>query len=205
MSNEQLDFWKKDYTEEYIKRNSNFDFELGMSGWKQITKKIETPPQNILECGCNIGRNINFLSSLYPDAAKSVIEVAKEPFDIVTSKYSFAHAFNGPITEAPFANGQFDFVFTNTVLIHIHPDDLLKNMQKMYDMSNKYIMISEYFNRTPVMIEYRDQLNKLFKSDFGKTFITNFNVELVDYGFLWGHVYDTAGFDDTTFWLFKKV
>jgi len=29
-------------------------------------------------------------------------------------------------------------------------------------------------------------------------------VELVDYGFLWGHIYDSAGFDDITWWLFKK-
>jgi hypothetical protein len=54
------------------------------------------------------------------------------------------------------------------------------------------------------MIEYRGELNKLFKSDFGKTFIDNFDVELIDYGFLWGYEFDAAGFDDVTFWVFKK-
>ena len=34
--------------------------------------------------------------------------------------------------------------------------------------------------------------------------IENFDVELVDYGFLWGHVFDAAGFDDITWWLFKE-
>lgn len=29
----------------------------------------------------------------------------------------------------------------------------------------------------------------------------NFDVELVDYGFLWGHIYDDAGFDDITWWV----
>jgi hypothetical protein len=90
------------------------------------------------------------------------------------------------------------------VLIHIHPDDLLANMRKMFDYSNKYILIGEYFNRTPVMIEYQGQKDKLFKRDFGKLFIENFPVDLVDYGFLWGHIYDDAGFDDVTWWLFEK-
>jgi hypothetical protein len=46
--------------------------------------------------------------------------------------------------------------------------------------------------------------NKSFKCDFGKTFIENFNVEFADDGFLCGHIYDNAGFDDVTFWVFKK-
>jgi hypothetical protein len=54
------------------------------------------------------------------------------------------------------------------------------------------------------MIEYQGQDNKLFKQDFGKLFLKNFKVNLVDYGFLWGEVYDNGGFDDITWWLFEK-
>jgi hypothetical protein len=32
----------------------------------------------------------------------------------------------------------------------------------------------------------------------------NFPLKLLDYGFLWGHLYDSAGFDDITWWLFEK-
>lgn len=203
MENEQINFWTKEYTEEYIKRNSNFDFDLGVKAWKQITRNVETP-KKILECGCNIGRNVNFLNTVFPEASKSIIEVAKQPFEIVTNTYSFEYAENKPIIEAELPNAYFDMVFTNGVLIHIHPDELLSNMKRMYEFSSRYIIMGEYFNRTPTMIEYRNQLNKLFKSDFGKTFITNFDVKLVDYGFLWGHEYDTAGFDDITWWVFEK-
>ncbi|HMO18052.1 MAG TPA: hypothetical protein PKA63_07555 [Oligoflexia bacterium] len=203
MSNEQIEFWTRDYTEEYLERNSVFDFDLGVKGWKQITSKIETP-KKILECGCNIGRNINFLNSVFPNATKSIIEVAKQPFDIVTSKYSFELAQNASIIDSDLPQTYFDLVFTHSVLIHINPEELVTNMKKIYDYSSRYIILCEYFNRTPVMIEYRNQLNKLFKSDFGKTFITNFEVSLVDYGFLWGHVYDPAGFDDITYWVFEK-
>jgi hypothetical protein len=77
-------------------------------------------------------------------------------------------------------------------------------MKKMFDCSKQYILIGEYFNRTPMMIEYRGQQNKLFKRDFGRYFIENLPVALVDYGFLWGHLYDQAGFDDINWWLFRK-
>ena len=77
-------------------------------------------------------------------------------------------------------------------------------MRKMFNYSSKYILFGEYFNRTPVMIEYQGEENKLFKRDFGKLFMEYFNVQLVDYGFLWGHIYDDAGFDDVTWWLFEK-
>jgi len=201
---EQIKFWKETYTDEYIKRNSEFDLQLGIEGWKIITKKVNEPIERILECGSNIGRNINFLNHIYPAAKKSIIEVAEKPFNVVTKRFELENAFNGTLLESDFPESHFDLVFTNGVLIHIHPDEVLQNMSRMFDYSKNYILISEYFNRTPVMIEYRGEVNKLFKSDFGKTFITNFDVELVDCGFLWGHIYDNAGFDDITFWLFKK-
>ncbi len=90
------------------------------------------------------------------------------------------------------------------VLIHIHPNDLRENMKKVYNYSSRYILIGEYFNRTPMMLDYQGQKDKLFKRDFGKMFIENFPVQLLDHGFLWGHLYDAAGFDDITYWLFKK-
>jgi len=90
------------------------------------------------------------------------------------------------------------------VLIHINPDQLLDHMDRMFAYSRRYILLGEYFNRTPVAIDYQGEKDRLFKRDFGKLFIENFRVSLVDYGFLWGHVYDSAGFDDVTWWLFDK-
>ena len=77
-------------------------------------------------------------------------------------------------------------------------------MEKIFSLSKKYILIGEYFNRTPVSIKYRNKKDLLFKNDFGKIFIENFKVKLLDCGFLWGKIYDSAGFDDITWWLFEK-
>lgn len=204
---DQQTFWKNTYSKEYIERNPYSNQHLGLKAWAKMLSKVddmEGELKSILECGSNIGRNIAFLNSLYPEAKKSIIELSEDAFKIITENFKLEAAQNCPITSAEFPESNFDLVYICGVLIHIHPDDVAANMKKMYEWSSKYILINEYFNRTPVMLEYHGEKNKLFKSDFGKTFMDNFDVKLVDYGFLWGHEYDTGGFDDTTFWLFEK-
>lgn len=201
--NEQQEFWANQYAQDYIKKNASFDRDSGIACWKQMLRSA-AKIDSVLECGCNIGRNIDFLNAVLPDARKSIIEISKPAFDYVTGKYVLNKAFNGPIVDSEFSDGSFDLAFTIGVMIHIHPDDLLANMRKIYSYSRRYVLCGEYFNRTPVMIEYQGQQNKLFKRDFGKLFMENFPVSLVDYGFLWGHLYDAAGFDDITWWLFEK-
>lgn len=201
--NDQQNFWANSYSEDYIRKNNEFDRETGVKCWRQMLASAENVG-SILECGCNIGRNIDFLNEVVPAAKKSIIEISKPAYDFVTSRYSLDCKFNGAILDSTLSKGSFDLVFTIGVLIHIHPDHLLENMHKMFEYSGKYILIGEYFNRTPVMIEYQNEKDRLFKCDFGKVFIENFNASLVDYGFLWGHLFDACGFDDITWWLFKK-
>jgi len=200
--NEQQIFWKEKYSKEYIIKNSNYALEGGIKCWAKMLERTEQI-DSILECGSNIGKNINLLNHILPSASKSIIEISEDAYKIVTGKYEIRQAFNGPIIDSSFKE-KFDLVFTMGVMIHIHPNDLLSNMKKMFDYSSKYILMGEYFNRTPVMIEYHGEKDKLFKRDFGKLFIENFPVKLIDYGFLWGHLYDDAGFDDITYWLFEK-
>jgi pseudaminic acid biosynthesis-associated methylase len=201
---EQEEFWAKKYAEDYINKNSDFDHELGAKSWAKMLEKTNGNINRYLECGCNIGKNIEQLSRAMPDARASIIEISKPAFDFVTHKYDLEYAFNGAIIDADAQNEYFDLVFTMGVLIHIHPDHLIEHMRKMYGWSRKYILIGEYFNRTPTMIEYQGEKDKLFKSDFGKTFIDNFDVTLLDYGFWWGYIYDKAGLADITWWLFEK-
>jgi pseudaminic acid biosynthesis-associated methylase len=200
---EQERFWADTYARDYIEKNKTFDNALGVEAWKIMLRKAEGI-RSLLECGCNIGRNMTFLDQIMPEAKKSIIEISKPAFDFVARQHRLAGAFNGPILESDFPAQSFDLVFTMGVLIHISPDQLLDNMEKMYEYSRKYVLIGEYFNRTPVMLEYQGQRDKLFKRDFGKLFIESHDVRLVEYGFLWGHLYDSAGFDDITWWLFEK-
>ena len=201
--NTQEYFWGELYAEEYIKKNTEFDYKLGAKAWKSMLKKSSNI-QSLLECGPNIGRNLIILNELFPESTKSIIEISEHAFKFICKRQNIKDSFNGSIVDSEFLAGSYDLVFTIGVLIHIDPNSLLANMEKMFQYSNKYILIGEYFNRTPVAIEYQGHKDKLFKQDFGKLFINNFNVKLLDYGFLWGHLYDAAGSDDITWWLFEK-
>ena len=204
--NDQEFFWKEEYDSEYIRKNSSFDNEIAIKGWNKMLNHIHNlkySPASILECGSNIGRNINYLNKIFPLAEKSIIEVSPRAIQIASNKYELKFISNSSILESKIES-KFDLVFTMGVLIHIHPDNLIDNLKKIYEYSSKFILIGEYFNRTPEMIKYQGKLNKLFKNNFGKIFKDNFDVRTCDYGFLWGEEYDSAGFDDITYWLFEK-
>ncbi len=201
--NEQELFWAETYGQEYVRKNTSFDQALGVRGWREMLRKAEDI-ESILECGSNIGGNIAFLNECLPEAKKSVIELNPVAFEVVSKSYRLEHAFNGSILDSDLPRGGFDLVFTRGVLIHIHPDHLAANMERMFEYSRRYVLIAEYFNRTPVMIDYQGERERLFKRDFGKFFLERFAAQVVDYGFLWGQIYDSAGFDDITWWLFRK-
>ena len=200
--NDQELFWQKTYAEKYIKKNYTFDDNKGAKAWKKMLSKCNKDDLNILECGSNIGRNIRQIKKSFPKSTCSVIEINNEALEICKFNNDIEKSFCGSLFDCDFDKNQFDLVFTMGVLIHTAPENLLSAMTKIKSWSSKYILFGEYFNRTPCSIEYQGQKNQLFKRDFGKFFIENFEAKCIDYGFLWSHEYETAGFDDCTWWLF---
>ena len=197
-------FWTDEYADSYSLKNSTFDNELGCQGWAKILEKASLTRKTYLEIGCNIGRNLDQLALLDSQLKPSVVEINPKALSFVKKRHVLHHSFCGPAQEASFPGGAFELVFTSGVLIHVPPDNLLDIMRRMHEWSSRYIVIAEYFNRTPVSIEYQGRPDLLFKRDFGAMFADNFDVNLVDYGFLWGRIFDAAGFDDITWWLFEK-
>jgi|SRR3972149_8161840 len=203
--NEQEMFWTNSFGDRYRQNNEKFDDDLQVKAWgKMLNSIMHDKPNTILECGSNIGRNLMTLKRLLPSVKVSLIEINKESFNLAVKNVSPEHSFNGTILQSDFKNNSFDLTYTSGVLIHIPPYDLYKNMAKIYNYSDKYILIAEYFARDMESKIYHGQINKLFKMDFGGFFMDNFSVNIVDYGFLWGREYDAGGFDDITWWLFKK-
>lgn len=76
--------------------------------------------------------------------------------------------------------------------------------EKLYQASNKYILIAEYYNPAPVAINYRGHSDRLFKRDFAGEILEKYkDLELVDYGF--SYKGDKAfPQDDITWFLIKK-
>ncbi len=201
--NKQEKFWRDEYSSEYIKRNQNFQLDSGVKAWSEMLKHADSI-NSVLELGCNIGRNQNILRHYLPSASKSIVEISPEAYSIVSSRYDLHIAKNCSILEADFSGQTFDLVFTTGVLIHIAPENLLDHMEKMYNLSSRYVLMCEIFSRVPRTVNYKGSDDLLFTRDFGRYFLENFKVRVIDYGFLWGYYYDAAGFDDGTYWLFEK-
>jgi spore coat polysaccharide biosynthesis protein SpsF len=72
----------------------------------------------------------------------------------------------------------------------------------MHELSNKYILVAEYYNPTPVEVPYRGYSGKLFKRDFAGELIDRHKMKLLDYGFVYHR--DTHPQDDVTWFLLSK-
>ena len=99
--------------------------------------------------------------------------------------------------------GEYDLTFTSGVLIHINPDHLNAVYKNLYDHSRRYVLVSEYYNPTPVSISYRGHHDRLFKRDFAGDLIDQYDMKLIDYGFVYKRD-PWAPQDDTTWFLLEK-
>ena len=203
--NEQEEFWANEFGTEYIKRNKS---EQMLQANKILFRKIldyTDGISSILELGSNVGMNLEAISSLAPDAVLDAVEINKTAVAILKDKNICREIFNQSISTFSSEN-EYDLVFTKTVLIHLNETDLNEAYKCLYEYSNRYILIAEYYNPVPVTIKYRGHDNKLFKRDFCSDLMQLFpDLKLVKYGFVYKKdpVYQ-GGQDDVTWFLLEK-
>jgi pseudaminic acid biosynthesis-associated methylase len=181
---EQEAFWAGEFGGGYLNRN-NSEKQI-VARMVHFAKSLESAPgvKSILELGCNIGMNLQALKRLNPDFSLSAYEINPEAAAIAKDLKIADITCNTIITPIK-TEKTFDLTFTSGVLIHIAPSALDSVYQNLYDLSNRYILVNEYFNPTPVMVEYRGEKDRLFKRDFAGDLIDKFGLRLVDYGFLY--------------------
>ena len=108
------------------------------------------------------------------------------------------HLISQPINESP-----VDLTFTFAVLIHINPEHLKSVYDNLVNGSNRYVLVAEYYNPTPTIVNYRGHDDRLFKRDFAGDLIDNYGLRLVDYGFVYKRD-NCAPQDDVTWFLLEK-
>ena len=90
-------------------------------------------------------------------------------------------------------------------MIHINQDMLEAVYQKLYDYSNKYILIAEYFNPSPVEIGYRGHSERMYKRDFCREMQSLYpDLALIDYGVTYSQDRDFFH-DDINWYLLSKL
>ncbi len=198
------EFWAGSFGDDYVDRNR--DARLLGSKLVMFERILRRAPGggSALELGANIGLNLEAIHLLLPEAALAGIEINAQAHAEM-AKLSYVDARLGSLLEAELPEGGWDLTFTAGVLIHIHPDALAKAYDQLYRASRRYVLVAEYYNRSPVTIRYRDHAERLFKRDFAGEILDRFPaLRLVDYGFQY-HRDPVFPADDLTWFLLEKT
>ena len=198
----QEEFWAGDFGDAYIDRNkSNQLLASNIHFFSEILKECKDIG-SVLEFGCNIGMNLKALKLLLPSSFFAGIEINETAYNELLL-IEGVKGYNQSIFDFEI-DRQYDFVFIKGVLIHINPDMLKVVYEKLYSSSTKYICIGEYYNPTPVTLNYRGHNDKLFKRDFAFEIMEQYpDLELVKYGFSYRKD-PLFPQDDITWFLLKK-
>lgn len=195
------EFWKGKFGDDYTDRN---DYELMPSvirTWSSILEKLSLKVESVFEFGANSGINLDAIKLLLPYVRTYGVEINKYASEKAQKKGH--NVVNASFYDLDFKE-KYDLAFTYTVLIHVPPDNLNEIYKNLFEASNKYILICEYFSREPEDVTYRGFQNKLYKRDFASDFWKIYpDLELIDYRFFWRNDNNFKE-DDVTYFLFKK-
>jgi len=196
-------FWAGEFGSEYIGRNESSELLASNLSFFNNAMKRVGKINSIIEFGANIGMNLRAMKLLHPSVTLNAIEINKTAADQLSKIIGEANVFNGSIFDYPVSK-QFDMTLIKGVLIHINPDMLQVVYEKLYNASSKYILVCEYYNPSPVTINYRGHEDRLFKRDFAGEILDRYNdLKLLDYGFSYKRdvVFPQ---DDITWFLMEK-
>ena len=200
---EQESFWAGNFGDDYIKRNSdsnlvstNINFLSNALSKSEILKTC-------IEFGPNVGNNLLALKYLLPSIELNAIEINPSAREKLKEFIPTENIFEGSILEFEPLR-KFDLVLIKGVLIHLNPEYLNEVYCKLVKCCSKYILIAEYYNPTPISLDYRGNKEKLYKRDFAGELLQNHSeMFLVDYGFCYKGDPNFPG-DDITWFLLKK-
>lgn len=200
---EQEAFWAGSFGDEYINRNISDEYlasnlHFFSKAFNQIGR-----PNTLIEFGANAGMNLRAIKLLFPHINLFGVEINQTAATELVKHLGENNVFCGSIFDYV-PRQKCDVSLIKGVLIHINPDMLHAVYDKLYESSNRYILICEYYNPSPVSINYRGHTDRLFKRDFaGEMLDTYPNLALIDYGFCYKR--DTSfPQDDVTWFLLEK-
>lgn len=201
---EQEAFWAGDFGTEYIGRNAGN--ELLASNLAFFSKALAQAQGlgSCIEFGANIGMNLRALRLLYPNQEQFAIEINSVAATELSSIMPSKNIFQTSILDFQ-PDRTWNLVMIKGVLIHISPDYLPQVYDALYRAADRYLLVCEYYNPTPVSINYRGHDNRLFKRDFCGEILDRYtDLRLIDYGFVYQRDPNFPQ-DDVTWFLMQKA
>ena len=199
---EQEEFWAGDFGNSYIDRNNSEQILYSkVAMWAKILKSANKV-NSIRELGCNIGLNLVALKRLHPHLSLFGYEINEEAVR-QANEFNVAKITKGSILEK-IEDEAVDLTFTAGVLIHINPDYLSNVYENLVYGSNRYVLVAEYYNPSPIQVNYRGHSDRLFKRDFAGDLIDNYGLKLIDYGFIYKRDNWVSQVHDSNWFLLEK-
>ena len=200
--NEQELFWKGSFGDQYVERVNGDDFISAKVDFFSQALRTTHDVGSVIDLGANRGLNAIAIKSLLPTVKYTGVEISDKAYEQLASNPSVDTAIHASIHDFSTSN-TFDLAMITGVMIHLNPDTLSSVYNLLHSLSNQFILISEYYNPTPVEIDYRGHKGKLFKRDFCGEFVSQTNAKLLDYGFLY-HGDTKYKHADMTWFLLRK-
>lgn len=202
---EQEEFWAGEFGSRYIERNQDQAYLRSNINFFSKALSNIVGFKDMIEFGPNIGMNMRAIESIIPgDKARFyAVEINHEAVNNLRQHYPEENIYESSILEW-IPKKTWELVLIKGVLIHINPEHLKETYSKLVKATNKFLLIAEYYNPTPMQVEYHGQKDRLFKRDFaGELMDAHPEMRLVDYGFVY-HRDPQYPQDDITWFLLEK-
>jgi pseudaminic acid biosynthesis-associated methylase len=195
-------FWAQEFGDQYTERNN--DPQLIASNLALFTKVLAQTVnvKSVLELGANRGLNLQALHQLLPSAYLAGIEINAQAAEALRS-LEYVDVHHASLLDfSPAAT--YSLALIKGVLIHIQPEQLPKVYNLLAAASSRYVCIAEYYNPSPVSLEYRGHADRLFKRDFAGEFLQRHpEFRLLNYGFVYRRD-PQFPLDDITWFLMER-
>ncbi|MDR6609659.1 pseudaminic acid biosynthesis-associated methylase [Pseudomonas synxantha] len=199
---EQETFWQGEFGNQYVDRN--IGQPLVAANLALFAKALTRVGciDSLVELGTNAGNNLQALRQLLPRCELFGVEINASAC-AAAQALGIAQIWHGSLFDFP-RERTFDLTLSKGVLIHLAPELLPAAYAQLYELSQRYILIAEYYNPAPVEVPYRGNSGKLFKRDFAGEMLDRYDdLQLVDYGFGY-HRDPQFPVDDITWFVLEK-
>jgi len=187
INNQQIRRWRGAFGEAYTERNASIvgvteeqykqNFGLSRSDLNELFLDDLNRDLRILEVGTNVGIQLELLERLGFENLYGIDIQHKAILEAHRQRPKF-NIIEGNVLDIPFKSDFFDLVFTSGLLIHVHPDDIDKALQEIVRCTRRYVWGFEYYSDEYEEVRYRENDNLLWKTDFARLYLENFDLEL---------------------------
>jgi pseudaminic acid biosynthesis-associated methylase len=192
------ELWSGTFGDDYLARNAEAGSHRGPF-WDGLLER--TRIGSVLEVGCNIGTNLQWLAPALGGQHVYGVDIHLGALEEVRRRLPTVNAVCAAARDLPFRDRWFDLVFTAGVLIHQPTATLPRVMGEVVRTARRYVLAIEYYAAETEEIPYRGQQGALFRRDYGRLYLEAFpELRLADQGTLSRE----AGWDDVTWWLLER-